>query len=112
MRLSQLLVPTLRDAPKDAEVVSHQLMMRAGLIRKLGNGIFSLLPLGLRSIRKFSDIVRQEMEGIGAQEVLLPAVIPQNFGNKADVGKNMVKSCFALKIGMTMSIVLALLTKK
>ena len=76
MKLSQLFVPTLRESPKDAEVVSHQLMMRAGFIRKLGNGIYSLLPLGLRSLRKFSDIVRQEMDAIGAQEVLMPSVIP------------------------------------
>lgn len=76
MKWSQLFAPTLREAPKDAEIVSHQLMLRAGLMRKLGSGLYSMLPLGLRSLRKFSQIVREEMDAIGAQEVSLPMVTP------------------------------------
>ena len=61
MRFSQLFCPTLKETPKEAEVVSHQLMLRAGMIRKVAAGIYAILPLGLRSIRKFEAIVREEM---------------------------------------------------
>ena len=76
MRLSCLLAPTLREDPADAEVVSHKLMVRAGMIRQVARGIYDLLPLGLRAVRRFEAIVREEMDRAGAQEVLLPAVIP------------------------------------
>ncbi|RME33911.1 MAG: proline--tRNA ligase [Gammaproteobacteria bacterium] len=76
MRVSRLLMPTLRDAPADAEVVSHQLMLRAGLIRRLAAGIYSWLPLGLRVLRKVEAIVREEMDRAGAQELLMPMVQP------------------------------------
>ncbi len=76
MRLSNLLVPTLRETPTDAEVVSHRLMLRAGFIRKLTSGVYSYLPLGMRAIRKVEQIVRQEMDRAGAQELLLPMVQP------------------------------------
>lgn len=76
MRFSQLLIPTLKETPSDAEVISHQLMVRAGLIRKLTSGIYSYLPLGLAAIRKVEAIVREEMNRAGAQEVLLPMVQP------------------------------------
>ncbi len=75
-RLSTLLVPTLREDPADAEVVSHRLMVRAGMIRQVARGIYDLLPLGLRAVRKFEQIVREEMDRAGAQEILMPAVIP------------------------------------
>ncbi len=77
MRYSQMFIPTLRDAPADAEVISHQLMMRAGMIRKLAAGIYSYLPLGFRVIQKVSDIVRDELNKAGAQELLLPIVMPR-----------------------------------
>lgn len=77
MRYSQMFIPTLRDAPADAEVMSHQLMMRAGMIRKLAAGIYSYLPLGFRVIQKVSDIVREELNKAGAQELLLPIVMPR-----------------------------------
>lgn len=76
MRMSQLLVPTLKEDPADAEVVSHRLMLRAGMIRKLTAGIYSYLPLGYRSLRKLEQIVREEMDAAGAQEVFLPMVQP------------------------------------
>lgn len=76
MRYSQFFIPTLKETPSDAEVVSHQLMMRAGMIRKLAAGIYSYMPLGLRSIRKFEQIVREEMNRAGAIELLMPGVQP------------------------------------
>ncbi|MCK5323184.1 MAG: proline--tRNA ligase, partial [Desulfobulbaceae bacterium] len=76
MRYSQLLLPTLKENPAEAEVVSHRLMLRAGFIRKLTSGIYSYLPLGLASIRKVEQIVREEMNRAGAQELLLPMVQP------------------------------------
>ena len=63
MKASEFYVQTLKDPPKDAEVKSHQLMVRAGLIRKIASGIYTLLPLGLKVMRKFEDIVREEMAG-------------------------------------------------
>ncbi|MFN8151830.1 MAG: proline--tRNA ligase [Solirubrobacterales bacterium] len=75
-RLSTYLLPTLKDAPADAEAVSHQLMVRAGLIRQLGAGIWTWLPAGLRSVRKAEAIVREEMDAIGCQELLLPVMQP------------------------------------
>ena len=76
MRYSQYLLPTLKEVPSEAEVPSHQLMLRAGMIRKLASGIYSYLPFGLRSIRKVEAIVREEMNRAGAIEVLLPFVQP------------------------------------
>jgi len=76
MRYSQFFIPTLKESPADAEVISHQLMLRAGMIRKLAAGIYTYLPLGLRSIRKFEQIVREEMNRAGAIELLMPAVQP------------------------------------
>ncbi len=76
MRMSKLHVPTLKEDPADAEVISHKLMMRAGMIRKLTAGVYSYLPLGYRSLRKVEQIVREEMDAAGAQEVFLPMVQP------------------------------------
>lgn len=76
MRQQHYLVPTLRDVPNDAEVVSHQLMLRAGLIRQLASGVYSYLPLGLKVLRRVQEIIRDEMDKTGAQEVLLPAIHP------------------------------------
>ncbi len=76
MRTSQFLLATLRETPADAEVISHQLMMRAGMIRKLAAGLYTWLPLGLRVLRKVEAVVREEMDRAGAQEVLMPAVQP------------------------------------
>jgi prolyl-tRNA synthetase len=76
MRASKFFVATLREAPADAEVISHQLMLRAGMIKKLAAGIYSYLPMGLRSIRKIERIVREEMNRAGAIELLMPVVQP------------------------------------
>jgi len=76
MRLSQLFGRTLREAPAEAELVSHQLLLRAGMIRQLAAGIYSYLPLGWRALRKIEEIMRQEMDSIGGQEILLPVVHP------------------------------------
>jgi prolyl-tRNA synthetase len=76
MRLSQLPWTTLKETPADAEVVSHQLLLRAGLIRRLTSGIFTWMPLGLRVLRNVERIVREEMDRAGALEVLMPAVLP------------------------------------
>lgn len=76
MRTSQYLIATLKETPADASVISHQLMLRAGMIRKLASGLYSWLPLGLRVLRKVEAIVRTEMNKAGAQEVLMPVVQP------------------------------------
>jgi prolyl-tRNA synthetase len=76
MRASQLLIATVKETPADAEVISHQLLLRAGFIRKLAAGLYNWLPLGLRTLRKVEAIVREEMNRSGAQEVLMPVVQP------------------------------------
>ncbi len=76
MKTSQLLIPTLREDPAEAETISHRLMLRAGLIRKVAAGIYTYLPLGLRVIRKVEQIIREEMNRAGAQEVLMPMASP------------------------------------
>ena len=95
MRLSNLLIPTLREVPSDAEIMSHKLMLRAGYIRKLAAGIYSYLPLGLRSLKKVEKIIREEMERAGAQELLMAALLPaeayQASGRWEVFGPNMFK---------------------
>jgi prolyl-tRNA synthetase len=76
LRASALYAPTLKEVPAEAEIASHRLMLRAGLIRKAAAGIYSFLPLGYRSVRKVEQIVREEMDAIGSQELLLPIVQP------------------------------------
>lgn len=95
MRWSSLFVPTLRETPADAEVASHQLLLRAGFVRQLGSGIYSYLPLAQRCLRKIEEIVRQEMFRIGAQEFLLPALHPSDLweesGRWTTMGENMFR---------------------
>ncbi|MDA0759931.1 MAG: proline--tRNA ligase [Proteobacteria bacterium] len=74
---SKIFIPTLKDSPQDAEVISHQLMLRAGMIRKVASGIYTWLPLGLMVLRNIENIVREEMNASGAQEVLMPMVQPK-----------------------------------
>lgn len=76
MKTSQILISTLREAPADAEIASHQLMLRAGMVRQLASGIYTWLPLGLRVLRKVESIVRDEMDRAGAQEIMMSAVQP------------------------------------
>lgn len=82
MRWSKQLIPTLREAPQEAEIPSHQLMLRAGLIRKLASGLYTFLPLGLRALQKVERIVREEMNAAGALEILMPALHPQDIWEK------------------------------
>ncbi|MGQ7247052.1 proline--tRNA ligase [Halomonas sp. V046] len=76
MRATELLIATLKETPADAEVISHQLMLRSGMIRRLTSGLYTWLPLGLKTLRKVERVVREEMDRAGAQEVLMPAVQP------------------------------------
>ena len=84
MLFSKLLLPTLKDAPQEAEVISHKLMLRAGMVRKVASGIYTWLPLGLKVLRKIENIVREEMDNSGAQEVLMPMVQPKELWNETN----------------------------
>src|ERR1035438_1358610 len=77
MRLSRTFIPTRGDVPREAETISHQLMLRAGLIRKLSAGLYEWLPAGLRVLRNVERIVREEMNRVGGQEVWLPQLQPK-----------------------------------
>ena len=76
MRVSQFPLSTLKESPADAELVSHQLMLRAGMIRRLASGLYTWLPLGLRILRKVENVIREEMDKSGAIEVLMPSIQP------------------------------------
>lgn len=95
MKYSKMLIPTVKEVPAEAEIPSHQLMIRAGFIRKLASGTYTYLPLGLRSLRKIMNIVREEMDAAGAQELLLPSVQPmelwQQTGRDQDYGQTMAR---------------------
>lgn len=95
MRTSHLLLATLREAPNDAEIISHKLMIRAGLIRKLASGLYTWLPIGLRVLRKIECIIREEMDRIGAQEILMPILHPaslwQETGRWEQFGPQLLK---------------------
>jgi prolyl-tRNA synthetase len=95
VRYSQTLIPTLKQDPADAEVVSHKLMVRAGMIRQIARGIYDFLPLGLRVVRKVEQIVREEMDRAGAQEILMPAICPaelwQESGRWEQYGKELLR---------------------
>lgn len=84
MRTSQLLISTLKETPADAEVISHQLMLRAGLIRRLASGLYTWLPMGLRVLRKTEAIVREEMARAGAQELLMPSIQPSELWQESE----------------------------
>jgi prolyl-tRNA synthetase len=83
MRLSKMLLPTLRESPADTEIISHQLMIRAGLVRQLAAGIYTWLPLGLKVLRRVENIVRDEMNRAGAQELLMSSVQPAELWNES-----------------------------
>jgi prolyl-tRNA synthetase len=97
MHWSQYFIPTLREEPADAEVVSHKLLLRAGLIRQLGAGIYSYLPLAQRSIIKISNIIREEMNAIGGQEFYLPAIHPAELWEESGRWSVMGDTMFRLK---------------
>ncbi|EOD00071.1 Prolyl-tRNA synthetase, bacterial type [Caldisalinibacter kiritimatiensis] len=95
MKMSKLYMPTLRQVPSEAEIPSHKLLLRAGMIRKLVSGVYSYLPLGYRVIKKIEDIVREEMDAAGSQEVLMSAIQPaelwQESGRWYDFGPEMFR---------------------
>src|SRR5436190_10521272 len=83
MRWTQTLIPTLKETPAEAEIISHKLLLRAGLIRKLTGGLYTFLPLGLKALRKVEQIVREEIDRAGALEVLMPALQPPDIWQKS-----------------------------
>jgi prolyl-tRNA synthetase len=95
MRLSRFFLPILRDTPKEAEIVSHRLMLRAGMIRQEAAGIYAFLPLGLRVLKKIEQIVREEQDRSGANELLMPTIQPAELwresGRYEDYGKEMLR---------------------
>src|SRR3954452_10261482 len=95
MRLSQLFFSSLRDDPSEAEMPSHRLLLRAGYLRQLGSGIYSLLPLGYRVAAKIEQVIREEEDAIGCQELLMPVVHPADIwresGRYNDVGPELVR---------------------
>ena len=95
MRTSQFFLATLKEVPTDAEIISHQLMLRAGLIRQVASGVYNWLPLGHRVLSKVQQIVREEMNRAGGQEMLLPAVQPaelwQQSGRWDDYGPELLR---------------------
>src|SRR6202171_1048559 len=95
MRLSQFFLPILRETPKEAEIVSHRLMLRAGMMRQEAAGIYAFLPLGLRVLKKVCDIVREEQDRAGAIELLMPNIQPAELwresGRYDDYGKEMLR---------------------
>ena len=103
MYYSKLLIPTLKESPADAEVVSHKLMVRAGMIRQMAAGIYSILPLGLRVLRKVEQIIKRFS--------FLASNRP-NYGPKVDAGIFMERNCYASKTGMTANFAMGQLTKK
>src|SRR5207244_13248133 len=97
--LSRFLVPTLREGRADAEVVSHKLRVPAGMMRQVARGIYDLLPRGLRAVRRFENIVRDEMARAGAQEILMPAVIPAELWRESGRGERYGRERLRLLIG-------------
>src|SRR5262252_1809002 len=95
MRLSEYFLPLLRDNPSEAQIVSHRLMLRAGMVRQSSAGIYSWLPLGLRVLKKVEEIVREEQDRAGAQEILMPTIQPAELwresGRYDDYGKEMLR---------------------
>ncbi|HOB00444.1 MAG TPA: proline--tRNA ligase, partial [Casimicrobium huifangae] len=95
MKLSQFFISTTKEAPAEAEIVSHQLMMRSGMIKKLGAGIYTWMPLGVRVLRKVEQVVREEMNAAGAIELLMPVVQPaelwQESGRWEKMGPEMMR---------------------
>ena len=95
MRLSQSFIPTLKETPAEAQIASHRLMLRAGMIRQMAAGIYAWLPAGLRVLNRIADIVREEQDAVGAQEVLMPTIQPAELwresGRYDDYGKEMLR---------------------
>ena len=101
MRLSRYFLPILRETPKEAEIVSHRLMLRAGLIRQEAAGIYAWLPLGFRVLKKIEQIVREEQDRAGAIELLMPTCSLPIFGARAAATTRMARRCCASRTGMS-----------
>ena len=84
MLTSKGFIPTIKDTPQDAEIISHQLMLRSGMIRKVASGIYSWLPLGLKVLKKVEHIVRQHMNDISAQEIFMPVLQPRELWDQTE----------------------------
>ena len=93
MRVSKFFLSTQKEAPAEAELPSHKLMLRAGYIRKLASGLYTWMPLGLRVLRKVENVVREEMDKSGAIELLMPAVQPAELWQETGSGKCSVRRC-------------------
>ena len=102
MRLSQYFLPVLRENPKEAEIVSHRLMLRAGMLQQASAGIYSWLPLA-SVLKKIEQIVREEQNAALAQEVLMPTINRRIYGGKAAVMTIMVRKCSALPTAMSVT---------
>src|SRR5436853_5941968 len=97
MRWTQTFIPTLRETPADAEITSHKLLLRAGLLRKLSGGLYTFLPLGLRALKKIEQIVREEMDRAGALEVLMPALQPPEIWQKSGRYMSMTDALYKVR---------------
>ena len=106
MRVSQLFFPTERQPPADAEAISHKLMVRAGLVRQLGSGLWTWLPAGWRVHQNVVQIVREEMDGIGSQEMLAPVMTPRELWRKT--GRDAIDEVFKLEDRRGAPMILAL----
>src|SRR5512137_3127701 len=84
MRVSQMMTKTLRETPAEADTVSHQLLLRSGMIHQIATGVYAYLPLGWRSLRKLEQIVREELDRIGCQELMMPALHPIELWEKTN----------------------------
>lgn len=100
MKMKRYYMPTLREDPQEAEIISHKLLLRAGMIRKSAAGIYSYLPLGYRSIRKVENIVREEMDRMGGYEILMSALQPKEIWEESGRWQTLDQKCLKLKIEM------------
>jgi len=106
MRASRLLLPTLRDDPADAVAASHRLLVRAGYVRQVGSGLWSFMPLGFRSLQRVISVIREEMDAIGCQELLMPVLLPEDLLRKT--GRNTIPELFKLQDRKGSELVLAM----
>ena len=97
MRWTRTLIPTLKETPAEAEITSHKLLLRAGLIRKLAGGVYTFLPLGWRALRKVEQIVREEMDRAGALEVLMPVLQPPEIWQQSERYQTMADALYKLR---------------
>ena len=106
MRASRLLLPTLRDDPADAVAASHKLLVRAGYVRQVGSGLWSFMPLGFRTLTRTMQVIREEMDAIGCQELLMPIMHPEELWRQT--GRNMIPELFKLQDRKGSELVLAM----